>query len=201
MKYFIAAIIIIWGITLGLSNIKLQEDIARLKSNQELLVLTKDSLNTNLIAYKTKDSLNAISLSALQLERQELETFYKKEIETIKKSRAHAPTVQQVITSKIETHQTLEAPIKIDSIANTRTITFEYTSNWTDIKGAIIQDSVQLDITNRESLILVKSLERKKFWFIKLPVKLFGYRRQQLDIISENPNTCITKTEYIEVIK
>lgn len=201
MKYFIIALIVIWGITLGLANIKLQEDIARLKSNQELLVLTKDSLNIDLIAYKTKDSLSAISLSALQLERQELEAFYKEEIEAIKKSRAHVPTIQQIVTSKTETHQTLEVPIKIDSIGSTKAITFEYTSNWTDIKGAIIQDSVLLDITNRESLILIKSLERKKFWFIKLPVRLFGYRRQQLDIISENPNTHITKAEYIEVIK
>lgn len=201
MKYFVIASIIIWGVVLGLQNIELQEDIARLKSNQDFLVLVKDSLSASLATYKTKDSLNAISISALQFERQELEAFYKKEIEIIKKSRAHVPTVQQVVTSKTETHQTFEVPIKIDSIENTRTVTFEYTSSWTDIKGAIMQDSVQLDIVNRESLILVKSLERKKFWFIKLPVRLFGYKRQQLDIISENPNTRITKAEYVEVIK
>ena len=77
--------------------------------------------------------------------------------------------------------------------------TINYTSKWTDLHGFISKDTFQVKIINREELILVESLQRKKFLGIKLPGWLFGYKRKTLDVTSKNPNTTIQDIEYVKL--
>ena len=72
-------------------------------------------------------------------------------------------------------------------------------SRWTDLHGFISNDTLQVKIINREELILVESLQRKKFLGIKLPGWLFGYKREILDVVSRNPNTTIQDIEYVKL--
>ena len=68
-----------------------------------------------------------------------------------------------------------------------------------DVEGYIIRDSLSMNIANREALLITESLEKKKFWFIRLPIWLFGYKNKRLDVVSRNPNTQIQSVEYINV--
>ena len=88
---------------------------------------------------------------------------------------------------------------EIDTIIVDSAKYFKYNSKWTDIEGYIMQDSLSMSIANREALLITESLEKKKFWFMRLPIWLFGYKNKRLDVVSRNPNTQIQSVEYINV--
>lgn len=145
--------------------------------------------------YKVADSLNAIQVKELQLSLSEYKKYRQDDQALIKKLKADK--AQTIIKTETKTEYKIKTEIK-DSIVYKDTLkAFQYHSRWTDITGLLNSDSINLQIKNREELILVESQQRKKFLGIKLPIWLFGYKYKSLDIISKNPNTTIVSTEYV----
>lgn len=145
--------------------------------------------------YKVADSLNAIQVKELQLTLSEYKKYRKDDQTLIKKLKADK--AQTVIKTETKTEYKIKTEIR-DSIIYKDTLkAFQYHDKWTDIKGLLNRDSVDLQIKNKEELILVQSIQRKKFLGIKLPIWLFGYKHKSLDIVSKNPNTEIVSTEYV----
>ena len=180
--------------------LSLKEDNNRLENNQEILYSEAQT-------YKISDSLHAIKAQALQLELAEVKELHAKEVQRLKASKAETSTLKQLVTTQTKTISQLKLKLKdslrIDTVLlRIDTVPcFKYKSPWVDIQGCIFADSIDLQIKNKENLILAKSLRKKKFLFFKLPVWLFGYKQEELDVISENPNTIITNVKYIELVK
>lgn len=180
--------------------LSLKEDNNRLTSNQEILFSEAQN-------YKVSDSLNAIKIQALQLELSDVKTYYAKETELLKKAQVEVSTLQRLTTMQTKSLNQIKLKlrdsIRIDTVLlRIDTVPcFTYSSKWLDAQGCIFKDSVDLQIKNKESLILAASLRKKKFLFFKLPVWLFGYKQKDIDVISENPNTIITNVKYIDLVK
>lgn len=160
-------------------------------------------LMDSIVHYQVNDSLKASQVRELQLKLSDYKRYRKEDAELIKKLKADKP---QSIT-KVETRteykvvsQLKDSIIYKDVYKDTLKM-INYQSKWTDLIGYINKDTIQVKITNREELMFVESIQRKKFLGIKLPIWLFGYKHKTIDAISKNPNTTITGIEHVSFIK
>ena len=171
---------------LAIYNYAKRLKVENLAYRQNISVLM-DSTNH----YKVSDSLNAVQVKELQLSLSEYKKYRQDDQTLIKKLKADK--TQTVVKTETKTEYKIKAEIQyIDTVK-----AFKHHSKWIDIVGLLSNDSVDLQIKNREELILVESLQRKKFLFFKLPVWLFGYKHKTIDVVSKNPNTTITGVEYV----
>lgn len=169
----------------------------KLRKNNDALRNNIETLYDSVTHYKIANNLNAAEVTELQFSKKELLRLYNEDkvlIEQLTKA-AKLQTVEKIETVMRDTIIVeLQDTILVDSAKY-----FKYNSKWTDVEGYIAQDSLSMSIANRESLIITESLEKKKFWFIRLPIWLFGYKNKRLDVVSRNPNTQIQSVEYINV--
>lgn len=148
--------------------------------------------------YKVSDSLNAIQVGELLLTAKEYKRYRAEDAALIKQ--LVADKVTSVTNLKSITRDTVFTELHDTVIAIKDTVKhFSYTSKWTDVNGFVLGNSIQVNIQNREELIITESTQRKKFWFIKLPPKLFGYKSRKLDVVSKNPNTTIAGVEWVNI--
>lgn len=176
---------------------RLQDANTRLQNNQNVLM---DSVHN----YKVADSLNAAKINVLELSLSQYKKYREDDAALIKKLEAEKlaaiSSVKTITITKIKTvvHDSLiyVSGQPIDTVKQ-----FKYESKWTSINGYIDNDTISLNIKNREDLLIAESLTKKKLWFVKLPIKIFGYKTKSLDVVSKNPNTQITNLEYIQIYK
>jgi hypothetical protein len=204
---YLAIGVILLIITLGsFFKIKaLKADNARLKSNQELLISQKNGLLKEEQKYKVADSLNAIKVSQLEFTLKEYKQYYAEDQALISQLKSKRETLQKVVTSQLETINTLSTnltdSVRIDTVtlqADTLKC-FDYKSKWTDIKGCIDlkTDSLALQIKNRESLVIAETVTYKRFLGFLWKTKKIKSR--QISIVSLNPNTQIINCEYTHI--
>lgn len=183
---------ILLGAILGLfSRVKtLEHENLAHQNNISVLI---DSVAT----YRVMDSLNAAQIGGLQLKLSEYKALRQEDAKII--SELKSDKSGAIINAKLHTDTQIIIETR-DSVVYKDTVkTINYNSKWLSLSGYIDKDTILLDITNREELILVESLQRKKFLFFKLPARLFGYKRKTVDIISKNPNTKIIGLEYVNI--
>lgn len=202
MKSIVIKLIAILALFLAIFAAKtkirnLQNENKRLTENQAVLF---DSIRTFTVA----DSLNAAKIGALELKISEYKEYRKADAELIEKLKLD---VLNSVTAASTSNETHVKTVVRDSIVyvnrfvppdTLRTIRFE--SEWTSVYGQLKGDSLDMIIKNRERLLITSSLTRKKFLFIKLPVKLFGYKKKEVNIVSLNPNTKVTGFDVVEVV-
>lgn len=169
-----------------------------LNNNQETL-LTENK------KFKVNDSLNAMKVSMLQLSIKELNAYRYEDAKLIDNLKISNSELKQVISINTETIKKLKLNLNDSIIKDTITNIidtlkcFSYSDKWIDISGCIDNDTIQIVNKNRESLKAIESLKRKKFWFIKLPIWLFGYKNKEITIVSNNPSTTVTEIEFISI--
>ena len=189
-KFILFLVLIAISIISIHDNSKLRKSNTTLQSNIEVLY---DSV----AHYKVADSLNAAKVAELQFKEKELLQLYNEDKALIKQLTKNAK-LQTVEKIKTVVHDTITVECR-DTLLVDSAKYFKYNSKWTDIEGYIMRDSLSINIANREDLLITESLEKKKFWFMRLPVWLFGYKNKRLDVVSRNPNTQIQSVEYINV--
>lgn len=193
---FIIACISLIFITIG--SIKIKEENKRLTNNQAVLL---DSMQT----YKVADSLNVAKINVLELSLSDYKKYREEDAALIKKLKADklsaATSVNTITTTYIKT------PVKDSIIYKDRVVHIDtikqinYDSEWTSVHGYLANDTINLNIINREELLIAESFTKKRFLGIKLPIWLFGYKTKSVDVVSKNPNTEITNLEFIQIYK
>lgn len=172
-------------------------DNNKLRKNNKALNNNIEVLYDSVVRYKVSDSLNAAMVAELQFSEKKLLRLYNKDrvlIEQLTK-KAKLQTVEKI---EAVMHDTITVELR-DTLLLDSAKYFKYNSKWTDVEGYIMQDSLSMNIANREALLITESIEKKKFWFIRLPIWLFGYKNKRLDVVSRNPNTQIQSVEYVNV--
>lgn len=178
---------------------KLRNENERFNANQEVLL---DSVEY----FKIRDSINVAKVNRLSLSVTEFKKHKQEDKKLIDDLKIKASQLENVISINVKTIANLKAALKDTLIHDTITNVidtlryFDYKSKFTDVYGLIGNDSVQIKIENREQLKAIMYMQKKKFWFMKLPIWLFGYKTKSLDVISLNPNTVINGVEYIEIV-
>lgn len=199
MKKYISVISALVLIVVGVAGVvsRLNASRARYmqyKQNQETLL---DSLEY----YKTLDSLNTVRIGSLTLSLEDYKK-YRAEDYSIVNSATKREKLSSVNTVSSETSNSIITLLR-DTVRDTiyaDTIkAFSYKSKYTDVNGLIFSDSIKIDIHNREELIVMQSIEKKKFLGIRLPIWLFGQKRVNVRVVSKNPNTQIMNSEFVNI--
>lgn len=185
---YIIALIILVACYISFSHLK--NENKRLKANQETLL---DSVKS----FKVSDSLKAITVGNLELSLKQYKKYRADDAILIKQLKGQKPEV--IIKPNIQTEYKVRTELK-DSIIYKDTLkTILYKSKWNYISGFVDKDTIGLNIINYDELLITESLQKKKFLFFRLPISVFGYKRKVLNVISKNPNTRITSTEYVTI--
>lgn len=177
---------------------KLQEENKRLVNNQITLL---DSMQT----YKVADSLNVAKINVLELSLSDYKKYREENATLIKKLKADKLSATTSINATTSTNiKTVikDSIIYKDRVAPVDTVKqIKYDSKWASIHGYLANDTISLNIINREELLVVESFVKKRFVGIKLPIWLFGYKTKSVNVVSKNPNTEINNLEYIQIYK
>lgn len=212
MKDVIIKIGLIVAVALFIANSvahirSLKSENDRLKGNQELLLSEKESLTAQSQFYKVSDSLNATKISALNFSLSEYEKYRKQGIKQIEQLKISKSDLQAVVSSQSETINLLSIKLKdsirIDTVTfNNDTLKcFKYKSKWTDVAGCLNlnRDTIELQIANRESIKVVETIKYKRF--LGFLWKTSKVKSRQVDIVSDNPNTSIINSEYVNIVR
>lgn len=202
MKRFIPYIVI--AVLIGIIGLQFgqifsqQKTITRIKSDMGFLLESNNDLILKANHYKILDSLNVAQIKSLELTVKEFKTYREEDAKLIKSLKVRNKDLEALVSTKLETRDTILVAIHdtISGIAN-----FNYTSTWTDLSGTIDmqQNTMQVNIANREDLDIVESVTRKRFlgflWYCK---KL---ESRKVDVVSRNPNTTIKNVSYTKIVQ
>lgn len=175
-------------------NSVLKERTEDLERNQKVLLSEIEN-------YRTKDSLHVAQVGQLVLSQKELKNGYKDLYRLVKTLKGDK--VESVTTTNTETNTIFKEKVR-DSIVFINSDTLQakvlhYEDNWTKFEGILVKDSLTAKIQTRDSLVVVTSLEKKRFLGIKIPIWLSGYRRRIQQVLSKNPNTKIENVQFITI--
>ncbi|MDE7345145.1 MAG: hypothetical protein K2N48_00195 [Muribaculaceae bacterium] len=185
----IALVLVVIGLSYSLH--KTTQEKARYVANQTALLADVEH-------YKTQSGLNAASVQKLTLTNAELKKNYDDVVKTAEDLKIKVKRLQSVTTSSTETKLEVKAPVHDTIVIRDGVIdklsTFYWQDPWTDVRGIIEQDSVDLNIQTYDTIVQFVHKVPHKFWFIK-----WGCKAIKQDIVSKNPHTNIVFTKYIEL--
>lgn len=176
---------------LGIALRKSNSEKARFKANQTALLSKVDVLTT-------ENGKHAAEVLKLTLTANELKKSNAQLKATAEELGIKLKRVQSASTSATKTEIKVVAQVRDSIIYRDSIITpvkvFSWRDAWTDINGMIEKDSVDLSVQSVDTLTTIVHKVPHKFWFIK-----WGCKAIKQTVISSNPHTKITYTEYIEV--
>jgi len=151
--------------------------------------------------YKTKDSLNVLSIGKLELTKSEFKQYKEESAETIEDLNIKLRRVQSVQNTKTVTKIEFKTVMKdslviVDNIVRDTLKCMEYKNAFVDFSACFVGDSLEASILIPVNLTQVIHRVPKKFWFIP-----YGTKAIKQEIFSDNPYTTISYSEYIEFKK
>lgn len=178
---------------------KLTDERNRYRGNTETLLQDVET-------YKTKDSLNAAKVGALELKLSEFERYRASDAELIKTLQTKNRELERVTTTQMETINELRATVR-DSVVylpgDTVTTVLrcvDIVEPYFELHGCATPDG-QFTGThiNRDSLLIVETVQYKRWLGFLWKTKKI--KNREIDVISRNPHTKIMGVEYIEIEK
>ena len=201
-KYLIiAAVVVVVATVIGWQQSQIKElkaDRDKYKSNTEVLLSEVEH-------YKTKDSLNAVTVGVLELKLSEFEKYRADDAALIKSLQTKNRDLQAVTTAQLETIKELRGTVR-DSIVYLPgdTVTtvlrcIEYSDKWVDFDGCIKNNTFSGKIITRDSLLITENVQYKRWLGFLWKTKRI--KNREFDIVSKNPHTKITGFEVITIEK
>lgn len=163
----------------------------RLADNQRTLMSRIDF-------YKTKDSLSAASVERLTLSNDEFREYCKDLESQVKKLGLKVKRLQSVSQTATITEYPVKTIIR-DSIIPGKTDTLRcinFQNAYLTLSGCFESSHFNGLVENRDTIIQVVHRVPHRFWFIR-----WGTKAIRQEVISRNPYSRITYTEYIELKK
>lgn len=176
---------------------------ASLESNQSALLLERDFALSESQKYKVRDSLNAAKVTALELSVAQYKKYRAEDLKLINSLHIKKSELEKVINSQTETISSLKTELHDTTIISEHGAdtlkSFKYTSEWIDVNGIVnlSKDEVELDITNREALTVVETVQYKRFLGFLWKTKQI--KNREVDIASKNPHTKIIDVDVSSI--
>lgn len=202
-KYLIlAAIILAVVAAFWVQHVKIKrltEGRDRYRSNTEILL-------QDVKTYQTKDSLNAIKVGNLELTLAEYEKYRADDLALIKTLQAKNRDLERITTTQMETINELRATVR-DSVVYLPGDTVmtvlrcvDIVEPWFELHGCATPDG-QFTGThiNRDSLLIVETVQYKRFWGFLWKTKKI--KNREIDVVSKNPATKILGVEFVTIEK
>ena len=173
--------------------------VNRLKSDKQDLKEYIGLLTERGELYKTKDSLNAVSVKQYQIDIERYKQYNAEQYALIKSLRVDIKRLKSIISLSTTTSGSIETPIiyKVvprDSIIFDTIQCINYQDDWAMFMGCIEDGVFKADYTVLDSLVCVGHVVPRRFWFIK-----WGVKDVKMDVVSKNPNTVISDVEVLTI--
>lgn len=176
---------------LGIALRKSNSEKGRFKANQTSLLSKVDTLT----AENGKHAAEVLKLTLTANELKKSNAILKATVDElhIKLKRVQSASTSATKTEIKVVTQVRDSIVYRDSIITPIKV-FSWSDAWTDVNGIIEKDSVDLSVQSVDTLTTIVHKVPHKFWFIK-----WGCKAIKQTVVSSNPHTKITYTEYIEV--
>lgn len=176
---------------LYLHNKALRADNDRLTANQTALM-------QKATYYQTKAGKSAASVQKLELSYSELKDNYKRVCQTADELGIKVKRLQSATTTATETEVNFTTQVRDSIVYRDGAIdtlkAFSWHDAWVNILGELKGRDVSLNVVSQDTLIQIVHRVPKKFLFFR-----WGTKAIRQEIMSTNPHTKITYTEYIEL--
>lgn len=183
---------------LGLIIISLWSSNKKLTSENERLTANATALMDRATYYETEAGKSVASVQRLKLDYSELQSHYdhvcRKADELgvqVKRLKAAATIATQTEVKVIT--QVRDSIVYRDGALDSLKL-LRWRDPWVTVAGEIRGDSATLNVVSCDTITQIVHRVPKKFWFIK-----WGTKAIRQEVISSNPHTQITYTEYIEL--
>lgn len=193
----VAAVVTIWVQRSRINQLTGERD--KYRTNTETLL-------QEVSRYQTKDSLNAAKVGVLELKLSEFEKYRASDAELIKTLQTKNRELERVTTTQMETINELRATVR-DSVVYLPgdTVTtilrcVDIVEPWFELHGCATPDG-QFTGThiNRDSLLIVETVQYKRFWGFLWKTKKI--KNREIDVVSKNPATKILGVEFVTIEK
>ena len=193
----VAAVVTIWVQRSRINQLTGERD--KYRTNTETLL-------QDVSRYQTKDSLNAAKVGVLELKLSEFEKYRASDAELIKTLQTKNRDLERVTTTQMETINELRATVR-DSVVyllgDTVTTVLrcvDIVEPYFELHGCATPDG-QFTGThiNRDSLLIVETVQYKRFWGFLWKTKKI--KNREIDVVSKNPATKILGVEFVTIEK
>lgn len=185
------AVLLCVSSALYLRNKALQSDNNRLQGNQTAL-LEKATY------YETEAGKSAASVQRLELSFSELKGKYKEMCQTADELGIKVKRLKAASTTATETEVKVITQVRDSIVYRNGTIdtvkSFSWHDVWVNILGELKGRDVSLNVVSQDTIVQIVHRVPKKFLFFR-----WGCKAIRQEIVSTNPHTRITYTEYIEL--
>lgn len=178
----VAVLLIVIGVIFAFYKHEHSEKL-RLKTNQDVLM-------SDVVRYKTSDSLNVIEVGQLTLTNKEFKDHNEKLMQTVDKLNLKVRRLENASETGTVTITEVKTIIK-DSIIYVdkepiKVKCIDFDDGWVTAKGCVVNGYFEGNIESRDTLQTFASRIPKQFLFIK-----FGTKGIKQTIVSSNPHTII----------
>ena len=178
-----------------------QNAIDNLKQERNRYERNTESLLLDVTQYKTRDSLNAAKVGALELTIQEYERFRADDAELIKELKQRNRDLAAVNKTQFQTIIALRAvprdTVVVRDTVRVPAVAVHCGDEWFDFDGLLTEKEFTGKMQHRDSLLLVESIRYKRFlWW-----KTKRIKDRQLDCVSKSPHNSIKGLEYVVIEK
>lgn len=215
MKKYIYTTIAVFIAALVLSTIYLYTRNQFLKLDRDKYKNNTETLLDSVKTYKTKDSLNAGTIGALTLKKNEFERYRAADAELIKTLQTKNRDLETVTTAQTKTINYLRGNVRdsivyvpIDKPGEPGKIEYktdtlrcvDIVEPWFELHGCSNKAGEFTGThINRDSLLIAVTVKYKRFLGFLWKTKKIKDRK--IDVVSKNPNTEIKGVEFIQVEK
>lgn len=178
------------------------QQLKKIKADRDVYKGNTNVLLKDVERYKTKDSLNVVSLGNLELKIEEYKKYRNDDFKLIESLKIDKKRLESIVTANTETIYKLQGTVRDSIIYRDNFIVdtlrcVAIHDKWFDFNGCVNrQNEFTGAFENRDSLLYVEHIVPKRFWFIK-----WGVKERRQEIISRNPHTEIVGAEFITIRK
>jgi hypothetical protein len=191
--------IAVFILLLGSAVLSVAWYIGKLRFENQRLANNNRVLNTGVNELLLQDSLKAITIGQLQLEKKEIRLYYDEEVmENLQVMNRRLRNLESFTAVNTETTYRVHTQFKDTLVRDTVKLeALKYRSEWFDIDVIKSGSEAKINAVSRDSLLQIVTWERaNKFLFFR-----HGRKRYEQTIRSANPNSRITYAKYIVPVK
>lgn len=169
-----------------------------LRADNDRLTANQTALMQKATYYKTVAGKSAASVQKLELSNSELKANYKQVCQTAEELGVKVKRLQSAMTTATETEVKVITQVRDSIVYRNGTIdtvkSFSWHDAWVNILGELKGRDVSLNVVSQDTIVQIVHRVPKKFLFFR-----WGCKAIRQEIVSTNPHTRITYTEYIEL--
>lgn len=178
-----------------------QNAIERLKAERDRNAKNVETLLSDAEQYRTRDSLNAATIGALELTVDEYKRFRAADAEVIRTLQTQKRDLQAVTKAQTATIMELSATprdtVIIRDSVPMPAVAVHTGDAWYDFDGLLTEKEFTGTLANRDSLLIAETVQYKRLFGFLWKTK--RVKNCKIDIVSRNPHTTILGAEFVQI--